>query len=261
MNDNTGEKLAKSLTGDTAEIIPFLPYLLQDLWELGSSGQEMLRLLRRHVPITPGFTALDLGCGKGAVSVILSRAIGIRCKGVDLLADFIREANAKAIEYGVDGLCEFAVGDIGESVAAERGYDLVIFGAVGDVLGSHAETLDALQSTVRPGGYILFDDGYRSSDDDSALLFNNEYPTLNQWRAMIEKAGLKLIAYSQAEERPNDARDFECIRRRAQELIKAHPQHQEMFERYVQNQRDEYNDLSERVVGVTFLLQKPVQQA
>jgi hypothetical protein len=30
-----------------------------------------------------------------------------------------------------------------------------------------------------------------------------------------------------------------------------------MFERYVQNQRDEYDDLAERIVGVVFLLQKP----
>jgi hypothetical protein len=30
-----------------------------------------------------------------------------------------------------------------------------------------------------------------------------------------------------------------------------------MFERYVQNQRDEYDDLAERVIGATMLLQKP----
>jgi len=29
------EKLAKSLTAETTELIPYLPYLLQDLWELG----------------------------------------------------------------------------------------------------------------------------------------------------------------------------------------------------------------------------------
>lgn len=34
---NVDEKLAKLLTADTTELIPYLPYLLQDLWELGSS--------------------------------------------------------------------------------------------------------------------------------------------------------------------------------------------------------------------------------
>ncbi len=258
MQDNTGEKLAKSLTGDTVDIIPYLPYLLQDLWELGSSGQEMLGLITQHVPVAEGFAALDLGCGKGAVSVTLAKALGVRCKGIDLLTDFIHEAGEKAAKHGVDGLCEFAVGDIKEFVAVERGYDLVIFGAVGDVLGDRTETLSALMSTVKPGGYILFDDGYRLDDDDRKLHFDGDYPTLGEWQALIESAGLKFIALSPAEERPNDDRDFKLISQRASELIEAHPQHAAMFEHYVQNQRDEYDDLAERVVGVTFLLQKPV---
>ena len=256
MNDNTGEKLAKSLTADATDIIPFLPYLLQDLWELGSSGQEMLGLLRQHVKVAAGFTALDLGCGKGAVSVTLAKALGIRCKGIDLLEDFIREAREKAIGHGVDGLCQFAVGDIKQALLSERDYDLVIFGAVGDVLGERPETLRALMSTVRPGGYILFDDGYRLADDGRELLFDSEYPTFNEWRTLFKNTGLKLIAYSPAEDRPNDDRDFECISRRAQELIRDYPQHREMFEHYVQNQRDEYDDLAKRVIGVTMLLQK-----
>ena len=222
-NDNTNEKLAKSLTADTTDIIPFLPYLLQDLWELGSSGQEMRELLQRHVPVTAGFTALDLGCGKGAVSVTLAKGLGIRCKGIDLIGDFINEAREKAIEHGVDGLCEFAVGDIKQAVLHEQNYDLVIFGAVGDVLGDRPETIRALMSAIRPGGYILLDDGYLSADGDCALLFDGEYPTFDEWRAMFEKGGLQLIAYSPAEDRPNDDRDFECISQRAQELITEYP--------------------------------------
>ena len=258
-NDDTNEKLAKSLTADTTDIIPFLPFLLQDLWELGSSGQEMLVLLEQHVPITAGFTALDLGCGKGAVSVTLAKTLGIRCKGIDLLEDFIREANKKAVELGADGLCRFDVGDIKHAVKKERDYDLVIFGAVGDVLGDRPDTLSALMSVIKPGGYILLDNGYRLADDDSTLLFDGEYPTFDEWKALFAKAGLNLIAYSPAEDRPNDDRDFECISQRAQELIREYPQHRIMFEHYVQNQRDEYDDLAERVIGVTMLLQKKVK--
>jgi len=80
MDKDTAQKLAQSLTADSADIIPFLPYLLQDLWELGSSGSEMADLLRRHVSITPGFTALDLGCGKGAVSVALASRTPRPCR-------------------------------------------------------------------------------------------------------------------------------------------------------------------------------------
>jgi len=41
------EKLAKSLTGETTELIPYLPYLLQDLWELGSDPKEIIGLIRK----------------------------------------------------------------------------------------------------------------------------------------------------------------------------------------------------------------------
>ena len=39
------EKLAKSLTAESVELIPYLPYLLQDLWELGSSPKDMIHLI------------------------------------------------------------------------------------------------------------------------------------------------------------------------------------------------------------------------
>ena len=39
------EKLAKSLTAGSVELIPYLPYLLQDLWELGSSPKDMLEMI------------------------------------------------------------------------------------------------------------------------------------------------------------------------------------------------------------------------
>jgi cyclopropane fatty-acyl-phospholipid synthase-like methyltransferase len=259
MDNDTAQKLAQSLTAESADIIPFLPYLLQDLWELGSSGAEMADLLRQHVTLSPGFTALDLGCGKGAVSVTLASQLGIRCKGIDIMEDFIRTAKQKAAERGVSHLCEFAAGDIICAIGVERGYDLVIYGAVGRVLGTPAEMLNALKATVRPGGYILLDDAYHADDAENPL--SGEYPSLAEWRALIEQSGLVLIALSEAAGRPeDDERDFQCIRKRALELTKACPQHREKFERYVQSQRDEYDDLAERLVGAAFLLQKPVSR-
>ena len=35
MTKETEEKLARSLSAETTELLPFLPYLLQDLWALG----------------------------------------------------------------------------------------------------------------------------------------------------------------------------------------------------------------------------------
>ena len=54
MTDDTQQVLADSLTAEDTALIPHLPYLLQDLWDLGSDPQEIIELLRRHgmAPVT-----------------------------------------------------------------------------------------------------------------------------------------------------------------------------------------------------------------
>ncbi|WP_207706943.1 hypothetical protein [Alkalibaculum sporogenes] len=44
---NVEEKLAKSLTAESTELIPYLPYLLQDLWELGSSPKDIINMIQK----------------------------------------------------------------------------------------------------------------------------------------------------------------------------------------------------------------------
>ena len=60
------EKLAKSSTAESVELIPYLPYLLQDLWELGSSPKDMVHLISKNIIISEKTKVLDLACGKGA---------------------------------------------------------------------------------------------------------------------------------------------------------------------------------------------------
>ncbi|OPZ94067.1 MAG: hypothetical protein BWY74_00853 [Firmicutes bacterium ADurb.Bin419] len=58
------EKLAKSLTAESTELIPYLPYLLQDLWELGSSPKDIIDMTQKHIQISKEMKVLDLTCGK-----------------------------------------------------------------------------------------------------------------------------------------------------------------------------------------------------
>lgn len=46
MNDTVKEKLAESLTSNTTDILPYLPYLLQDFWELGSHQNKCYNYLK-----------------------------------------------------------------------------------------------------------------------------------------------------------------------------------------------------------------------
>ena len=181
------EKLAKSLTAESTELIPYLPYLLQDLWELGSSPRDILKIITKHILVSKETKVLDLACGKGAVSVNLAKELGCMVKGIDIIPEFIAFAVQKAQEFGVEELCEFLVGDITELVKTEKDYDIVILGAVGDVLGNAEETINLLKKTIKKGGYIIIDDAYGNDGN------NPQYPTREQWLAIFHKTGVKLI--------------------------------------------------------------------
>jgi 2-polyprenyl-3-methyl-5-hydroxy-6-metoxy-1,4-benzoquinol methylase len=170
MMSNVEEKLAKSLTSESTEIIPYLPYLLQDLWELGSSPKDIIDMILKHMQVSQKTKVLDLACGKGAVSIHVAKALGCKVKGIDIISDFIDFADKKAQEYGVEKLCEFKVGDINEAVKVESDYDIVVLGAVGDVLGNPEETIQKLKITVKNGGYIIIDDAYGNDNSDGNIL-------------------------------------------------------------------------------------------
>ncbi|KNY28957.1 SAM-dependent methyltransferase [Pseudobacteroides cellulosolvens] len=249
---NVEEKLAKSLTAETTELIPYLPYLLQDLWELGSSPNVIVDLILKHIKVSWETRVLDLACGKGAVSVQVAKAVGCRVKGVDIIPEFIDFADKKAQEYGVENLCEFKVGDINEAVKIEKYYDIVILGAVGDVLGNQEETILKLKSTVKNGGYIFIDDAYGNDDSDG------RYPTREKWLTCFQNAGVRLL-----DERLNDEDEIisinheqqSLIEKRANELKEKHPDKTYLFESYIRSQQAECDELENEISGVTMLLQ------
>ena len=258
MQRETEEKLACSLTAETTELIPFLPYLLQDLWELGSNPREMVRLMKKHIPISENTKIVDIACGKGAVSIIIAKELAVNVYGFDLMPGFIEYANKKAQELNVGALCHFTVANANDVVNTEADYDCVIFGAAGNVLGDPAETLNKLCRTVKQGGFILIDEGYLPGDSDNGDVKykNYEYLTHGQWLRLFADNGLKLV-----EEAPNvEGYDFDsdnkAIAARAQELAAKHPEKREIFYQYIQSQLNECEDLENNVVGVTWILQK-----
>ena len=257
MKKETEEKLARSLTAETTELLPFLPYLLQDFWELGSSSEDMVMLLKKHVPLLKSSKILDLACGKGAVSVNIAKRLNINVRGIDLLPDFIAEAEQKAKEWRVDSLCHFKCADANEAVITEKDYDGVIFGAAGNILGSPKETLEKLRKTVKPQGFILIDEAYLPSGSGGGnVRMKCEYLTREQWLSLFEESGLKLVEEILYTEERDFASDNEAIAARAQELAAKHPEKRAIFEGYVQSQLDECSDLNDSIVGVTWILQK-----
>lgn len=248
---NVEEGLAKSLTAETTELIPYLPYLLQDLWVLGSSPKDIIEMIKNHIQVSGKTKILDLACGKGAVSVQAAKTLGCMVKGIDIIPEFIDYANSKALEYDVENLCEFEIGDINEAVAIERSYDIVILGSVGDVLGTPEETIRKLKSTVKNGGYIFIDDAYGNDDADG------KYPTREKWILFIQNAGVQLLEERFIEDGEMESLNDEqqpFIAKRANELKEKYPDKAHLFEGYIKSQQAECDELENEISGVTILL-------
>ena len=258
MTREVDEKLACSLTAETTELLPFLPYLLQDLWELGSSPRDIIGLMKKHIPMSKDMKVLDLACGKGAVSINIAKEIGLNVHGFDLLPEFIEYAAKKAEELGVSALCHFTIGDVNEVVNTQKGYDCVIFGAAGNILGSPRETLTKLSKTVKPGGFIIIDEGYLPDDGSGEDVKYQNYEFLHhgQWLRLFADSGLTLVEELQNTEDYDFDADNKAIATRAQELIEKHPEKRAIFEGYVQSQLNECDDLENSIVAVTWILRK-----
>ena len=100
MSDNPQQSVADSLEVDK-KLLPYMPYLLQDLWALGSAVDEILDLFST-LPLSPGAAkVLDLGCGKGAVSIQIASKFGFDVVGVDAMPEFLKDAHRKSSEYTI----------------------------------------------------------------------------------------------------------------------------------------------------------------
>lgn len=247
------EKLAKSLSADSIDLIPYLPYLLQDIWELGSSPRTIMNLIEKHIPVSQDTKVLDLACGKGAVSIQIAQVIGCQVKGLDIIPEFIDYAKGKAQDYQVENHCKFFVRDIHDTVYVETDNDIVILGAAGDIFGDPEDTILKLKRTIKPGGHIIIDDSYGNDG------YKGKYPTRNEWLQVFQSTGVQLLEeiFSEKDEitRINEEQQSH-IRIRACELKKKYPDKADMFDYYIKSQMDECNELENELTGVTILLKK-----
>jgi SAM-dependent methyltransferase len=281
--DEVQEKLAKSLTAQTPELIPYLPYLLTDVWELGSSPADMKTLIENHLPSPHKLHLIDLGCGKGAAPIYLAKTLGCHVKGIDLIPEFIEEANIQAQSSEIGHLCEFVVGDINEAVLLERNYDIAVLDAIADVLGTPAETIRMIRHVIKESGYLLINDAYKLEDAElglsqhpdqrimpqaASLTADEEIPletleapylTYKEWIALFRTEGLEvvdtIITEGQALFAFNQAQT-ELIRIRAEELKILHPDKKELFDDFIKSQSIKPMPSDLPLQGITWLVRK-----
>ncbi|MGB5528790.1 MAG: class I SAM-dependent methyltransferase [Ignavibacteriaceae bacterium] len=250
------ESVVIAMDGSDKELFPFLPYILQDLWEIGANPDTIIRLVRNHFEEYVDLKVLDLGCGKGAVTVKLAQKLGCTCYGIDAIHEFVEFAQQKASELKVNHLCTFETGDIREKAKGFFGFDVVILGAIGPVFGDYFLTLSTLAKCINENGIFIIDDAYINDESDfSHPLMLKKSDILMQ----IEKAGMKLIENDIMDSdsiKKSDDYIFNNLKKRCHELIDKYSDKQNLFLDYIKKQEIENDVLEKKVTGTTLVIKK-----
>jgi SAM-dependent methyltransferase len=248
------QSIVNAMDGTNVDLFPFLPYILQDIWEIGTDPEIIIELIEKHKPVKRNLNILDLGCGKGAVSIMIAKKMGCRCTGIDGMEEFIADAHRKAREHGVDHLCAFEIGDIRHRIRSLPAYEIIILGSIGPVFGNYYDTLSALNKNLLTGGFIIIDDGY--IEDESEFVHPAIAPRKDVF-GQIEKAGMVLV--DELIIGPDTIKDsddfiFERIKDRCNELLGKYPEKKNLFEEYVRVQEVENDVLENKVICSVMVL-------
>ena len=125
-------------------------------WELGVRPPLRTLVEDGRLKAKPGDTAIDLGCGTGAMSLYLAQS-GWTTTGVDFSPVATRKAAERAAQAGVD--ITFVNGDLSADAipGAEGPFDLLLdWGTLDDLQGQARERMAALMTRIAAPGARCF---------------------------------------------------------------------------------------------------------
>jgi len=170
---------------------------------------ELLRPLTerllRAAGIGAGMHVLDVGCGVGDVSFLVSELVGCEGSvvGVDLDADAVRLADERRAALGITNLV-FRVADA-RSVDCGRLFDAAVGRLVLMYLSNPTAALRRIAEKVRPGGTLAFHEWVATISPASAM----NQPVLASCRDLIratfERSGARLEIGAELYRRMRDA--------------------------------------------------------
>ena len=240
------------------EVLPFLPELLADIDELGSSTETVIRLLE-PLSLPSDTRVLDLGCGKGAACLAVAERFGFGTTGVDAFEPFIRQAEERALEAKMTNLCSFYVADIRDFESLDPLPDIVLYLALGTLFGPIRDAVGLLRTHVRPGGFILIDDGFLKEETGTPPRGYENCTRPDETRRQLISYGDELLQEvltpPENHERTNRC-ILELIESRVPAIAAEHPEKRRQILRYLERQREETEILCDHFISAQWLLRK-----
>ena len=256
----TGKRINALAYETPPQIALYIPKLLAGIWSMSIPVESVMELLQNEEHTRHIRSLLDLGCGKGAISISLAKHYGFKVRGIDIYAPYVDEARTRALKLGVDDICQFENDNIKKTVYGMADYDMVLLIWVGGVLGSVGESVEQIRRLVRPGGYMVigegcFKDGVQT-DHAFQLRFASHAKTRNEL-TMHGDVILKELVIPPAEITSFYNDYIDSLRSGARECAGQHPEHAEILNEYVDNHEEMCRIMEDTVDSCLWLLQKP----
>lgn len=257
MKQKTEKSIADSLEVESP-LLPYMPYLLQDLWALGSSIEKIIELIEKLKFNKNLIRFLDLGCGKGAVSIQIASKFGYSGLGVDAMEDFLNFARKKAKELGVSDLCDFQKHDILDFTQRAHHFNFVILASLGGIFGNYSETVRILRNQVDNGGYIVIDDGYLTEKNRLDRKGYDHYRNYDETIRELTQYDDRIIMEIETTDDSLAINDeyLKNISLRCKELGEQYPELNESINRYIELQGQECEVIESEIEGMIWVLQK-----
>jgi 2-polyprenyl-3-methyl-5-hydroxy-6-metoxy-1,4-benzoquinol methylase len=253
------EMVAYALEVDL-QLLPYIPELLADLEELGSDAEWITQVIA-GLELAADSEVIDLGCGKGAVAVEIADELGFKVLGIDLFEPFINSARELAVEMEVSALCEFRVGNVLDMAAAVGPRDVVVFAALGDVLGRLDDTVKVIREYVKPGGVMLISDLFLAAGGSNEFPGFERYAHHSETIALLTSSGdvlLREVLLDDNADGDEELEDDEAekIRERAIKLALQHPELEDALMHFASEQARENEFVEANLIEAVWVLRK-----
>lgn len=189
-------------------------------------SEEHAALLLSRLNLNPGVRVLDLGCGWGELllrAVAAGGSSDARPTGVGVDTDEAGLARGRrlAAERSLDQHVSFVTG---EAAAWSEPADRVLCIGAAHAFGGTVAALEALTRSVRPGGRLLFGDGFweRPPGAEAVEIFGGETLSLIELVTEIQRLGWRVLHFSAADQREWDEFETSWAAGR-QEWLLEHP--------------------------------------
>ncbi len=253
--ENTNKDFLNSLDLIDKEMEKHIPYVLKDLWELGSIPEYIYQLIDKNIDKKEVKTIIDLGCGKGAVLIYLANKFDFKGIGVDIVPEFIKSAIQYSIENDVNKRLEFKADDIRNYIGNNKTYNIVIYGYDSGILGDVYQTISQLQNNISNSGFLILEIASTLNGKERI----EGLPTEKELVEQLNKSDLKIIdkiCWSTDTIRIINHENNKYINQRIEELKEMYPEHILIFDRYMSNQINECNLIENEMICSTWLLKK-----